>query len=236
MGLDTVPGGEALTISVPEGRIIRKEKGKKDTLKKILVTVKKYGFEGYVKILISSNSTAYLISEKGEITHAFRVENDEIVTEGSKALKEVLRLLGMSEVKMEIHKAGERYVLRGRFTGSAQVVCDRCLVTFHKDMDSEFVVFLALHSENEDGSEVELLEDDMEVGFIEGEETDLDEIIHEQVYLSLPIKSLCMDDCKGLCPVCGGNLNRQDCRCVKEQGHPGFMKLKAFAKLFQFMK
>ena len=67
----------------------------------------------------------------------------------------------------------------------------------------------------------------MEVHFLRGEEVDLDEIIQEQVYLSLPIiRILCKENCQGLCPVCGNNLNKENCQCNREHGHPGFLKLK----------
>ena len=70
------------------------------------------------------------------------------------------------------------------------------------------------------------MEEDMEVDFIRGEEIDLDEIIRENMYLSLPIKLLCREECLGLCSNCGRNLNNGDCHCRQEQGHPGFSKLK----------
>ena len=55
---------------------------------------------------------------------------------------------------------------------------------------------------------------------------DLDEVVREQIYFSLPMKSLCRKDCSGLCPLCGANLNMEECKCRKEKGHPGFSELK----------
>ena len=66
----------------------------------------------------------------------------------------------------------------------------------------------------------------MGVEFITGEEVDVDEIIREQIYLSLPLKSLCNETCPGLCPRCGVDLNQESCLCDREQGHPGFSKLR----------
>jgi uncharacterized protein len=77
-----------------------------------------------------------------------------------------------------------------------------------------------------DEAELELLEEDMEVEFIHGETVDLDAIIREQVYLALPMKNVCREDCAGLCPVCGANLNEGPCSCKKDSGHPAFSKLK----------
>ena len=74
--------------------------------------------------------------------------------------------------------------------------------------------------------DIELAEEDLDVDFIRGDEIDLDEIIHEQVHLTIPMKSLCREDCLGLCPECGRNLNAGDCPCDRDQGHAAFLKLK----------
>ncbi len=64
------------------------------------------------------------------------------------------------------------------------------------------------------------------VEFITDSEIRLDDIVREQIYLSLPMKCLCREDCSGLCPLCGTNLNMKKCECLREKGHPGFSKLK----------
>jgi uncharacterized protein len=131
------------------------------------------------------------------------------------------------KVKLKIYKAGDKYLLEGDLSGGLQVVCDRCLNAYHRDLRYDFNVFLDTPPiPDTNMTEVELLDEDMEVDFIKDREIDLDEIIREQIYLSLPMKSLCSDKCPGLCPICGSNLNVGDCQCHREQGHPGFLKLK----------
>lgn len=130
------------------------------------------------------------------------------------------------QVKIELYKAGDKYVLDGALSGGLQVVCDRCLEAYHRELRTAFRVFLALPLPETDQTEIELAEKDLEIDFIRGEEIDLDEIIREQIYLSLPMKSLCSQNCQGLCPVCGSNLNAGNCKCHREQGHPAFLKLK----------
>lgn len=130
------------------------------------------------------------------------------------------------QANLAIYKAGDKYVLDGTLQGGLQVICDRCVEAYHWELKTAFRVFLALPPPAADQAEVELLDQDMEVDFIQGEEIDLGEIIREQIYLSLPMKSLCKDECKGLCPVCGGNLNRGSCGCPREQGHPAFLRLR----------
>ena len=125
-------------------------------------------------------------------------------------------------VKIEIYRVGQKYVLNGAFKGALRVVCDRCLVTYSQKVESEFNSFLIRVPEGIENVELELMEDDMEVVFVKDNEIDLHDIIREQLYLSLPIKCLCRNNCLGLCAKCGCNLNENTCKCIKEQGHPGF--------------
>jgi uncharacterized protein len=130
------------------------------------------------------------------------------------------------QVNLEIYKAGDKYVLDGELHGGLRIVCDRCVEAFHRELRTAFRVYLALPLPEEDETEIELAEKDLEVDFVRGEEIELDEIIREQIYLSLPMKSLCSVNCLGLCPTCGSNLNTGSCQCHREQGHPAFLKLK----------
>ena len=139
---------------------------------------------------------------------------------------QILALDTLLQVKIKIERVADEFVFDGELAGGVQVRCDRCLEPYHQDLKFEFRVFLALPPPVTNQTEVELLDDDMEVDFIKGEEIEIDEIIREQIYLSLSMKSLCSKDCLGLCSVCGINLNRKKCECRSEQGHPGFSKLR----------
>lgn len=125
-------------------------------------------------------------------------------------------------VKIEIYRVGQKYVLNGVFKGVLRVICDRCLDTYCQKIESDFSSFLIPEPEDMEKIEMELLEDDMEVVFIRDEEINLYDIIREQLYLSLPIKCLCSNNCLGLCAKCGCNLNKNTCQCTTDQGHPGF--------------
>jgi uncharacterized protein len=117
--------------------------------------------------------------------------------------------------KIDIYKAGERFVLEGEMSGAVMVVCDRCLNSFEKEIKADFKLFFTPPARYDTKTEIELLEEDLETGFINGEEINLDNIFREQLYLSLPIKTLCREDCRGLCPGCGVDLNTQNCQCEK---------------------
>jgi uncharacterized protein len=64
--------------------------------------------------------------------------------------------------------------------------------------------------------EDELSTEDLEYGYYQDDVIDLDTLIFEQVMLQIPIKVLCTDACKGLCPYCGMNLNTANCGCHAE--------------------
>jgi uncharacterized protein len=73
--------------------------------------------------------------------------------------------------------------------------------------------------------ETELVEEDMESNFYQGGEIHLSEIACEQIFLEIPFKPLCQEDCRGLCPTCGKDLNLASCECVKEEFGSGFSAL-----------
>jgi uncharacterized protein len=131
------------------------------------------------------------------------------------------------QVDIRIYRAGDKIVLNGSLSGVLILRCDRCLGSFPWKLDTEFDLFLQPPAPPElKESELELEEEDLDVDFLAGDEIDLGKVIKEQIYLSLPIKALCRQDCKGLCPECGADLNKDNCLCRRESGHPGFEKLR----------
>ncbi len=139
----------------------------------------------------------------------------------------ILGLGSPISVRFHIKRIGERYVIEGRISGKIILRCDRCTEEFSYSLDSDFKIFLMPQPVNiKPDEEIELKEDDMSVVFISEKEIELDEIVRSEIYLALPMKFLCKEDCKGLCPVCGKNLNRERCNCQKMTGHPAFLKLK----------
>lgn len=87
------------------------------------------------------------------------------------------------------------------------IVCDRCLKSFKRDFFYEFehVIVSALNSDD----------DESEFIIAENYRVDVSEIALSDLFLELPTKLLCKDECKGLCPVCGCDLNESECNCQK---------------------
>ena len=71
-------------------------------------------------------------------------------------------------------------------------------------------------------AEREIEEDDFATAFYENDQIDLGQLMREQLYLAVPMKPLCDDACRGLCPVCGTNLNRGACDVPARLGRPAF--------------
>lgn len=97
------------------------------------------------------------------------------------------------------------------------IPCDRCITQIDKHEKYSFSHVLVLSLENEDSDEYIQVPD---------YRLDLDELIRSDVLLELPTKYLCREDCKGLCPQCGKNLNDGACDCQTHQIDPRLEVLK----------
>jgi uncharacterized protein len=65
-----------------------------------------------------------------------------------------------------------------------------------------------------------------EVGYYQGDGLVLEDVLREQVLLAVPLKVVCREDCKGLCPTCGKNRNTEPCSCAATLGDPRWSALK----------
>ncbi|MFN7623911.1 MAG: DUF177 domain-containing protein, partial [Acidobacteriota bacterium] len=75
------------------------------------------------------------------------------------------------------------------------------------------LIYVAADKENQRTGEIELTADDLGISVYENDQIDLDEMVVEQLELSLPFRLLCQEDCRGLCPQCGADLNTEACDC-----------------------
>ena len=133
-----------------------------------------------------------------------------------------------SPVKLafEIHKDKSTFRLVGRTETTLEARCSRCLEPMTVPVDAAFDLRYQPHAENKGEGEREIEEDDLTTAFYQNDEIDLEQLMREQFYLALPMKPLCSDDCKGLCSMCGTNLNRGTCECKREFEDPRFAALK----------
>ncbi len=125
-----------------------------------------------------------------------------------------------------VWKANHSVFVKGRIEVNLRLRCARCLKEFSYPLTSTYELTLHPLKESSLGEEVELDESEMELSFFEGGEIRLSEIACEQIFLEMPYQPLCHEECKGLCPVCGKDLNLSSCGCVKEDLGSGFSALK----------
>jgi len=128
---------------------------------------------------------------------------------------------------VDVHKDRDRFRLAGRVEATLEVVCGRCLEPFALPVDATFDLRYLPHAENTGEGEREVEEDDLDTAFYRDQVIDLGELMREQFLLALPMKPLCREGCKGLCPVCGTNLNDARCQCGPQWADPRLAGLRA---------
>jgi uncharacterized protein len=137
------------------------------------------------------------------------------------------RVVEPVELSMDIEKAGgEGFRVTGKYRTRLELECGRCLEAFQMALESEFDVRYLAASDNTGEGEHEIAEDDLEVAYYRDGALDLIDLLREQFQLALPMKPLCSDACRGLCPECGANLNRTECGCAPKWEDPRLAPLK----------
>lgn len=124
----------------------------------------------------------------------------------------IVGLEGPLSAWIKIYPAGKKIVVEGFLSTRLLLRCDRCLEPYSWDLSTDFRIYLSI-SPFKGELEVELSEDDLDLDFIDGNLLDPDQIIKEQIILNVPVKTLCTTECRGLCPICGCNLNMTRCSC-----------------------
>jgi uncharacterized protein len=133
------------------------------------------------------------------------------------------RIMGLEtplSARIKMYPAGEKIAVEGFLSTRLLLRCDRCLEPYGWDLSKDFRIYLSISSFKGE-LEVELLEDDLNIDFIDGNFLDPDQIIKEQLILNVPMQTLCTMECKGLCPMCGCNLNMTGCSCSSRHEIPG---------------
>lgn len=119
-----------------------------------------------------------------------------------------------ADVKVWVYRRGSEYIAEGKVKTVLNLNCDLCLRAFETRLDFDL---------NEVFSEVP--DEDGEIWEISDKTIDLKPAVIANIILYLPMQVLCSDDCKGLCPKCGHNLNDGDCGCDRGYVNPQFEKL-----------
>ena len=152
---------------------------------------------------------------------AHRYEPQELVLDD-----EHVRLIEPPQVTARINRSGHEVRLQGTIETRAEVDCDRCLKQVPIPVEASFDVTYVPAEDYAETEAAELQAEDLAVSIYEGDAIDVDELVREQVLLALPTRALCVEDCKGLCEVCGANRNDNPCECESRNTDPRWSGLK----------
>jgi len=125
----------------------------------------------------------------------------------------ICRIAAPVALNVAVRKDRAQFRLVGRVKTSIELTCSRCLEGFPMAVDEPFDVLYLPHAAAGPGEERAVEDDDLSTAFYEDNVIDLGQLMQEQCYLAVPMKPLCREDCRGLCPVCGTNLNTGSCEC-----------------------
>ncbi|MDT7779339.1 MAG: hypothetical protein QOC99_1851 [Acidobacteriota bacterium] len=153
--------------------------------------------------------------------HKYRPEEVELEDEGARLTSDALIEGSASRKGLEVR-------LRGEIRAEVELLCDRCLAPERTPLAVEFdVSFIPREVEAVKAENVELQAEDLKLDAYEGDAVDLDGLVREQIMLALPSRRLCREDCKGLCPTCGADLNAGRCSCEQAEVDPRWSALAA---------
>jgi uncharacterized protein len=140
-----------------------------------------------------------------------------------------LRTAGRAQVVEEHHGKHKKIKdirLNGDLSTSLEFSCARCLEPVVQDVTREFDLLYRPRGADAGREELSVTAAEAEVGYYEGEGLLLEDALREQVLLAVPLKAICRENCKGLCPHCGKNLNYDQCSCAEPIEDPRWSALR----------
>ncbi len=118
---------------------------------------------------------------------------------------------------IEEHEGRQRAIqdirVNGKLRTRLELPCARCLEPVSYDVSRDFDLLYRPQGSDIGREELSVTAAEAEVSYYQGDGLLLDDVVREQVLLAVPLKVVCREDCKGLCPHCGKNLNHEECSC-----------------------
>ena len=145
-----------------------------------------------------------LLERKGELLLVER----EIAGDFAETYPEVLKAQGPVNVNLTIVNTGEGFLVTGDIKLQAELRCSRCLKPYAAELVAEVDETLRI-----DGSVDEEDEDSDWNLVLDGDELDLTDLVQESLLVNIPMKTVCREDCPGICPTCGADLASEACEC-----------------------
>jgi len=132
------------------------------------------------------------------------------------------------ECEGRISRLEQGFFLQGELRYGQTLLCDRCLNEVDDEVRERLEFLIQIGGPVPMEEEHELEEEELGLLRLEGDVLETDPLVLEQVRLNVPMKPLCRVDCKGLCPQCGTDLNREPCACRQHEIDPRWAALAAF--------
>jgi len=126
---------------------------------------------------------------------------------------------------IHLERHNDNILVRGHLLGELNFTCSRCLDVFAAPLAVDFDLLLKIGRPPIPAQEVELDSGDLDEDYFQDDELDLNALLREQILLTLPLKPLCREECRGLCRQCGANLNREPCSCTAPRLNSSFAAL-----------
>ncbi len=150
---------------------------------------------------------------------AGQLDYDGKVTQsGSLRSEGAVELVSHSMAEIRVH---------GSIDVQVEAPCDRCLEAVTFPVKDRFDLVYVPASEAAAGGEEKIDASEVEVGYYEGSGISLDDVLREVVLLALPMRHICGEECKGICPICGQNRNQRVCSCSTTAADDRWNKLKS---------
>jgi uncharacterized protein len=140
--------------------------------------------------------------------------------------RETFTVIEPVQLGFDLHKDHDLFHLIGQVQTALELSCSRCLEPFRVPVDVAFDLRYQPRRAATDAGEREVQEDDFTTAFYDDEAIDLGQLMRERLYLAVPMKPLCADGCRGLCPQCGANWNKVSCACAQDWEDPRFSALR----------
>jgi uncharacterized protein len=151
---------------------------------------------------------------------------DEVFAPGTIDLEgEPLELTSDVLLQGAIHRRALGVELNGNLRADLRMNCSRCLKPVDHKLDQDFRAVFVTPEEDLQGTEVELDDELLDQSIAENGLVDLADVTREQLLLAVPERVFCSEDCRGLCPQCGTDLNLIDCKCGDDDIDPRWAAL-----------
>jgi uncharacterized protein len=149
--------------------------------------------------------------------------------------KSVLHASGRAELLEEHEGARKIQDIRvvGKFSTRLEMSCARCLDPVSRQVSASFDLIYRPLGADARPEESSISEAETEIGFYQGEGVLLEDVLREQIMLALPLKAVCREACKGICPGCGRNLNTEVCVCPPLESDSRWLALKGIKEKLQ---